>query len=133
MKFNGKKSKVIVVRKGGRGLKLYIDGEELEVVEAFRYLGVWVDEKLRVNVYLEEIKVKAEKWIGKFVWMSKVNGKMEVDRDRMPWELLARPRLEHATEVWLTGGLTARRKWIEVGCHGSCWLGQDWCMLLKFG
>ena len=76
----------------------WIDGKELEVVEAFSYLRVWVDEKLRRNVHLKEINVKAEEWI-KVVWMSKVNGKMEVDRGRMLWELLARPSLEHAAEV----------------------------------
>ena len=41
MKFIGKKSKVMVARKGGC-LKWNIDGEELEVMEAFRYLGVWL-------------------------------------------------------------------------------------------
>ena len=40
---------------------------------------------------MEEIKVKAEEWIGKVVSMSKVNGKTAVDRGRMVWELLARP------------------------------------------
>ena len=67
MKFNGKKSKVMVIGKGGTGLKWNIGGEELEVAEAFRHLGVNVDEKLRGNVHLEEFKVKAEEWIGKIV------------------------------------------------------------------
>ena len=40
--FNGKKSKVMIVGKGGKGLKCNIDGEELDVLEAFRYLGVRV-------------------------------------------------------------------------------------------
>ena len=50
MKFNGKKSKLMVVG-NGKGLKRNIDGEELEVLEAFRYLGVRVDGKLRGNVH----------------------------------------------------------------------------------
>ena len=36
--------------------------------------------------------------------MSRVNGEMEVDRGRPIWELLARPFLEHASEVWWAGG-----------------------------
>ena len=36
--------------------------------------------------------------------MSRVNGGMEVDRGRLIWELIARPCLEHASEVWWTGG-----------------------------
>ena len=39
----------------------------------------------------------------------KINGKMEVGRGMMVWELYARLSLEHA-EVWLTGGQTAPRK-----------------------
>ena len=42
MKFNGKKSKVIFVGMGGKGFKWNIDGEKLEVVEAFWYLEVWL-------------------------------------------------------------------------------------------
>ena len=47
MKFNGKKSKVMFVGKGGKGLKWNIGEEKLKIAEAFRYLGVKVDGKLR--------------------------------------------------------------------------------------
>ena len=33
-------------------------------------------------------------------WMSRVNGQVEVDGGRMVWELLARPSMEYAGEVW---------------------------------
>ena len=36
---------------------------------------------------------------GRIGCMSRVNGEMEVDRGRLVWELLARPCLEHASEV----------------------------------
>ena len=49
--------------------------------------------------------MKAEEWIKKVVWMSNVNWKIEVDRGRMVWELLARSSLEHAAEICLTGAL----------------------------
>ena len=67
MKFNRKKSKVMVVGKGGNGLKWNIDEEKLKISDGFRYLGVKVDRKLRGNVHLEEFKEKAEEWIGKIV------------------------------------------------------------------
>ena len=54
--------------------------------------------------------MKTDEWIRKVVWMSKVNGEMEVGRGRIVWELLARPSLEHAANVWLTGGQAAFRK-----------------------
>ncbi|SMN01538.1 hypothetical protein SPONN_2617 [uncultured Candidatus Thioglobus sp.] len=35
---------------------------------------------------------------------------MEIERGRLVWELLGRPTVEHAGEVWCTGGKTARKK-----------------------
>ena len=43
---------------------------------------------------------KAEEWIGRVTWMSRVNGLVEVDRGRKVWELLARPSMEYAAKVW---------------------------------
>ena len=47
---------------------------------------------------------KAEEWIGKVTWMSRVNGQVEVDRGRMVWELLARPSMEYTAGMWWPGG-----------------------------
>ena len=64
VKLNGKRSKVMVVG-WKQFLKWNIDGKELEVMEAFSYLGDWINEKLRGNLHLEEIKARAEECIGK--------------------------------------------------------------------
>ena len=32
--------------------------------------------------------------------MSRVNGLVEVDRGSMVWELIGKPSVEHAAEVW---------------------------------
>ena len=53
---------------------------------------------------------KAEEWIERVTWMSRVNGQVEVDGGRMLWELLVRPSMEYAAEVWLTGRRSACRK-----------------------
>ena len=42
--------------------------------------------------------------------MSRVNEQVEVDGGKMVWELLARPSIEYAAEVWWTGGCSACRK-----------------------
>ena len=42
---------------------------------------------------------KVEKWVGKMMWMSRVNGQVEVDRGWMVWELMGRLSAEHAAEV----------------------------------
>ena len=42
--------------------------------------------------------------------MSRVNGQVEVDRGRLVWELIGRQSVEHAAEVWWSGGCSACRK-----------------------
>ena len=59
---------------------------------------------------LEKMKEKAEEWAGKVEWMSRKDGQIEVERGRLVWELLARPGLEHAAEIWWPGGKAANKK-----------------------
>ena len=47
---------------------------------------------------------KAEEWAGK------VNVQVEVDRGRIVWELIGRPSVEHAAEVWWSGGRSVCKK-----------------------
>ena len=44
---------------------------------------MWFDRKLRGNVHLEKMENKAEEWVGKVMWMPRVNEQVEVDRGRM--------------------------------------------------
>ena len=53
MKFNSRKSKVMVVGKREAGVSGKIGEEIVEEIEEFKYLRVWVDRKLRGNVQLE--------------------------------------------------------------------------------
>ena len=50
-------------------------------------------------MHLEQMVEKAQEWIGKVEWMSKVNGLMQVERGRLVWELLGTPAVEHAGVV----------------------------------
>ena len=96
MKFNSRKSKIMVVeeREGGTSWKI---GEEImEEIEEFKHLGVWFDRKLQGNVHLKKMANKAKEWVG--------------NRGLMVWELMGRPCVEHAAEVWWSGGHSACRK-----------------------
>ena len=42
--------------------------------------------------------------------VSRGNGQVEVDRGRIVWELIGRPSVEHAAEVWWSVGPSAYRK-----------------------
>ena len=69
MKFNSRKSKILLVGKWEGETSWKIGEEIMEDVE-FKYMGVWFDRKLRGNVLLEKMANKAEEWIGKVIWMS---------------------------------------------------------------
>ena len=88
MKFNSRKSKIIIVGKRDSGTSWKIGENIIEEIGEFKYLGVWFGWKLRGNVHLGKMANKADEWIGKVVWMSRVNGQVEVDRGRMMWELI---------------------------------------------
>ena len=107
--FNASKSKTMVVGATSGSERWRVSGEEMEEVKAFKYLGVWFDRGMRGNVQLEKMKEKAEEWAGKTEWMSRKDGQIEVERGRLVWELLARPSLEHAAEIWWPGGKIANR------------------------
>ena len=77
-RFNARKSKTMVV--GANSEESWsISGEKMEAVTAFKYLGVWLDQKMRGNVQMERMREKAEEWAGRTEWMSRVNGQIEVE------------------------------------------------------
>ena len=53
---------------------------------------------------------KAEECVGNVLWVSRVNGQVEADRERMVWELIGRLSVKHAAEVRRSGGRCTCRK-----------------------
>ena len=43
---------------------------------------MWFERKLRGNVHLEKMANKAEKLVGKVMWITRVKEQVEVDRGR---------------------------------------------------
>ena len=62
---------------------------------------------------LEKMVEQAEEWAGKVEWMARVDGELEAERGRLIWDLVARPALEHAAEVWWPGGKTVRLEVVQ--------------------
>ena len=60
------------------GMRWKLCGNKLEVVDAFKYLGVWFN-RLWGNVQLAKMTEKAEEWVGRVEWMSGVNRQVEKD------------------------------------------------------
>ena len=59
---------------------------------------------------LDTVGEYAEEWRFTFNAVKSKDGQVEVERGRLVWELLARPGLEHAAEVWWPGGKAVNRR-----------------------
>ena len=94
--FNAVKSKTMVVGTSSGGSSWRINGQEMEEVKVFKYLGLWFDRGMRGNEQVEKMAEKAEEWAGKMEWMSKKDGQIEVER-----AVIKSRRYDNVEESWL--------------------------------
>ena len=59
--FNTKKCKIMVFNGRKKKPKIFLEGERLEIVNAYKYLGVWFDTKLDWKLHKETILAKAKR------------------------------------------------------------------------
>ena len=59
--FNTKKCKVLVFNRKGAQPTITLDSDNLEVVKEYKYLGVWLDEKLNWETHKAYVLAKAKK------------------------------------------------------------------------
>ena len=48
---------------------------------AFKYLGVWFDRMVLGSMQITKITEKEKEWVGRVEWTSRVNGRVEADRE----------------------------------------------------
>ena len=103
LKVNLDKTKVMVLRKGGHLAtheKWFIDGQRLEVVNSYVYLGYTLTTKLSVSTALEPIMVKAKKKVMdilRALW--KIKG-TDISIFIRLFDHQVQPALTYAAEVW---------------------------------
>jgi hypothetical protein len=76
-----------------------LDSDRLEVVQEYKYLGVWLDEKLNWKTHKAYVLAKAKKR-AYTLFGFRVNKLLPVKVCVNLWEVLVRPILEYAGEVW---------------------------------
>ena len=100
---NASKSGIIefLPRRGKANMQLTI-GEEFEgipVVSCYKYLGMWVDQKLYMTTQLDQIKKKAD-WISIKLWP--VLKRVSLDYCKNLWSILIRPLFEQVSMLYYT-------------------------------
>jgi len=75
-------------------------GEEFEglpICACYKYLGLWIDQKLTMELQLDHIKKKAD-WISVKLWP--VAKKVSMEYRKNLWKILIRPLFEQLTLLW---------------------------------
>ena len=80
-----------------------------ETVE-FKYLGIWMDSKLKGSTHMEKRVERAEEVNQRVGWMGRVNGVMEIERGAIIWESMGLPAVNYAAEVSWKGTKAQQRK-----------------------
>ena len=107
--FNTKKCKVMVFNGKSKIPKISLEDDSLELVKAYKYLGVWFDSKLDWKLHKETILAKARRRAYTMMGFG-VCKILPVKTCVNLWEVLVRPILEYAAEVWGGGGWDAAGK-----------------------
>ena len=86
-------------RKGRATMKLTIgeDFEGIPVVACYKYLGMWVDQKLYMGLKLDQIKKKAD-WISIKLWP--VLKRVSMEYCKKLWTILIRPLFEQLSILY---------------------------------
>ena len=105
LSFNAKKTKAMFFtnKKGIVKPKLYINGEEIEYVKEFKYLGVILDDKLSWRKHINHVANKAT---GTFMQCQNMMGKtwgLSPKITRWTYTSLIRPILSYGSMIWLKG------------------------------
>ena len=103
--FNAKKTKAMFFtnKKNVIQPKLYINGEEIEYVKEFKYLGVILDDKLSWRKHINHISNKAT---ATFMQCQNMMGKtwgLSPKITRWTYTSLIRPILSYGSMIWLKG------------------------------
>ncbi len=101
---------VIAGRQRREKRRWWLGDKEVEETEEYKYLGVWLDSKLKRNTHMEKRIERAEEAKQRVGWMGRVNGVMETERGAVIWETMGLPAVNFATEVSWKGTKSQRKK-----------------------
>lgn len=113
LEMNTKKTKVMVCRKGGRlknSEKWSVNGQMLEVVNDYKYLGYWFNTSNTASKHLKEMEAKTRKAVGATWGLTKRAKVGSLKKRRQLYEAIAKSGGLYGIEIWGW----ARRTQMEV-------------------
>ena len=77
--------------------KLDIDGENVEIVSKFKYLGIWIDNKLNWESHLDYMCSKISQRLGV---LKRVRPYINLDTAKMLYNATVLPIMEYNCVIW---------------------------------
>ena len=111
MKFNKKKSKIMIIGKHVSERKWPIGNIELSETRSYKYLGVHINRTLQDNDHLKEVCKKGSKIEShlRFTLASHLDMKRAMFGSEI-WNKMGLPAITHACAVWLNRTDTSKRQ-----------------------
>ena len=98
---NTKKTKSMVISNKksdtDRQIKIHVNNDKLEQVSDFKYLGVWIDDKLKFNTHISKLASKISKNIG---IINKSKNYLSFKHKSMLFNALVLPHLNYCSNIW---------------------------------
>ncbi len=106
---NIKKSKVMVVLgENGDGENMKLSGNGVGRVSRYKYLGVWIDEKLSWKYQCDQVVMKVKSKIQNWSRIFR-NNNINVENRVRIWKTVIRPVMEYGGAIWWTTKVEERR------------------------
>ena len=125
MEFNPGKCQVIHITRSKSQVKsrYFMHNQELESVDAAKYLGVTISKDLSWNTHINNITSTANKTLG-FVKRNVVTKNKDIKT--MAYNSLVRPQVEHASAVWSPYTKENINKLEKVQRRAARWVSNDY-------
>ena len=95
------KCKVLVVgQRSPHKARLRLCGQEMEVVEEFKYLGLWITSNLKWNSHVDHMVDKTNRRVGELLIHARRVGGMSGEVALHLWCAEVRPIIEYAVAIW---------------------------------
>jgi hypothetical protein len=103
---NVKKSKCIYIKKSFDDTtpRVSIDGNEIELVDHVKYLGVMIDSNLNFKIYFEYIKKKLNKKLG---FLRRIQNKLTAESKITYYKSIVAPHIDYCSSILFTADETS--------------------------
>jgi len=102
LKFNPTKTQMIIIsrRRQTPVVRVKMEGQDLETVQVIKYLGVYLDRKLKWNAHLRNVCMKADRLLSRIASVSRNCWGLNSEAIEAVYRGAIEPMVLYAAEIW---------------------------------